>query len=239
MTGTAYAGRTAAVTGTRKGLGRLLAEHFLEEGARVVGLSRGAGTIEHPNYTHLAADVTDEASMRSAFVSIARSHGGLDTLINNAGVLTTQHALVMPGARAEEMIRTNVLGAFYASREAAKLMRKGKFGRIVNIGSMASVLEPAGDSIYAASKAALISMATVLAKEFAGFGITVNTVGVTAIETEMLAQIPPEKLREIIAGLPIARLATPDDVFNVVDFFASRDSAYVTAQAVFLGGLHA
>jgi 3-oxoacyl-[acyl-carrier protein] reductase len=136
------------------------------------------------------------------------------------------------------MIRTNFLGSFFVSREAAKLMRKGRFGRIINIGSMAATLEPIGDSIYAAMKAASMTLAAVLAKEFAGYGITVNTLAVTALETDMLAQLPREKIDAVVAGLPIPRFATPDDIFNVVDFFASPESSYITAQTIFLGGVH-
>jgi 3-oxoacyl-[acyl-carrier protein] reductase len=95
-------------------------------------------------------------------------------------VLTSIHALVMPATSAEAMLRTNVLGVFLASREAAKLMRRGGYGRIVTIGSMASAMEPVGDSVYAATKAASMTLTGVLAKELAGYGITVNTLAVSA-----------------------------------------------------------
>ena len=133
---------------------------------------------------------------------------------------------------------TNLLGPFLVSREAAKLMKRRPGGRIINIGSMAATLEPIGDSIYAASKAGLETLSNVLAKEFAAFGITCNTVAVTAIETDMLAQLPRATIDAIIAKLPVARYAVEDDVFNVVDFFASERSSYVTAQTIYLGGLH-
>jgi 3-oxoacyl-[acyl-carrier protein] reductase len=145
----------------------------------------------------------------------------------------------MPAARAEEMVRTNFLGCFYVASEAAKLMMKRKFGRIINIGSMASVLEPVGDSIYAATKAASMTLTGVLAKEFASYGITVNTLAVSALQTDMLEQIPPDTMAAVLAELPLPRLATPDDVFNVVDFFASPESSLITAQTLFLGGAHA
>jgi 3-oxoacyl-[acyl-carrier protein] reductase len=235
---TKYQGMVVVVTGTRKGLGRLLADRFLDEGARVIGMSRGETTITHPGYEHHAVDVGDDAAVRALFAKIARSHGRVDIVVNNAAVLTSIHAMLMPAPRAEEMIRTNFLGSFFVSREAAKLMRKGRFGRIINIGSMAATLEPIGDSIYAAMKAASMTLAAVLAKEFAGYGITVNTLAVTALETDMLAQLPREKIDAVVAGLPIPRFATPDDIFNVVDFFASPESSYITAQTICLGGVH-
>jgi 3-oxoacyl-[acyl-carrier protein] reductase len=234
-----YSGSVVVITGARKGVGRLLAEYFLCEGASVVGMSRGETSITHTNYGHYSVDVGDDTAVRAAFVQIGRSHGRVDIVINNAAVLTSIHALLMPSLRAEEMVRTNVLGVLFAAREAAKLMKRRKFGRIINIGSMASSLEPVGDSVYAATKTAAMTLSAVLAKEFASYGITVNTLAVTAIETDMLDQLPREKVEAVVAGIPIPRFATPEDIFNVVDFFASPRSSYITAQTLFLGGVHA
>jgi 3-oxoacyl-[acyl-carrier protein] reductase len=234
----AYADRVVVVTGARKGLGQMLVKHFLAAGAEVIGISRGEASISDRGYSHHRLDVGDEAAVRGAFVQIARERGRLDIVVNNAAVLTSMHALLMPASRAEEMIRTNVLGVLYVSREAAKLMRKPKWGRIINIGSMASTLEPIGDSIYAASKSASLTLTGVLAKEFASYGVTVNTLAVTAFETDMLAQLPREKVDAVIAGLPLPRYPTADDITNVVDFFASPRSSYITAQTVYLGGVH-
>jgi 3-oxoacyl-[acyl-carrier protein] reductase len=146
--------------------------------------------------------------------------------------------MIMPAQNARAMVDTNLLGTFLVSREAAKIMRKAKTGRIVNVGSMAASLEPMGDSLYAATKAAISTLAGVLAKEFGTFGVTCNTLAITAIETDMLNQLPREKIDEIIANLPVPRYAEPDDIFNVLDFFASDRSSYVTAQTVFLGGVN-
>jgi len=236
--GSKYAGSVVVVTGARKGLGRMLADYFLGEGAQVIGLSRGDSSIAHVNYDHRSVDIGHDLAVRAAFVAIARTYGRVDLVINNAAVSTSSHAMLLPALRAEEMVRTNFLGAFYVAREAAKLMRKGKSGRIINIGSMVSVVEPVGSSVYAAMKAALTTLTGVLAKEFAGYGITVNTVSVSALQTDMLDQLPRAKADALVAALILQRLATPDDVFNVVDFFASARSSYITAQTVFLGGVH-
>jgi 3-oxoacyl-[acyl-carrier protein] reductase len=234
-----YSGRVVVVTGASRGLGRLLADYFLTQDANVAGVSRGDSDLVHGRYEHHITDITDDHSVRELIVAIARSHGHIDILINNAAVLTSIHAMLMPAERAEEMVRTNLLGSFYVAREAAKVMRKGSFGRIIGIGSMAATLEPIGDSVYAATKAAAMTLSGVLAKEFAGYGITVNTVAVSALETDMLRQLPRDRVDEVVAALPLPRLATPEDVFNVVDFFASPKSSYITGQTVFLGGVHA
>ncbi len=234
-----YQGKVVAITGTRKGLGRSLAVHFLDHGARVFGLGRQTGSIDHPEYRHLTCDVRDAKSVRAAFQNLGReSSGALHIVVNNSGVLTSQHSFLLPATSAEEMLMTNLLGPFSVSREAAKLMKRTPGGRIINIGSMAASLEPAGDSIYAASKAGLQTLSNVLAKEFSAFGMTSNTVAVTALETDMLAQLPRAAIDAVIAKLPVPRYATEADVFNVVDFFAAAESSYITAQTIYLGGLH-
>jgi 3-oxoacyl-[acyl-carrier protein] reductase len=233
-----YQGRVAVVTGARRGIGRMIASHLLAEGAAVVGVARGAATLEGPSYTHLSLDLGDDEAVRAGFRQVGRQFPRLDILVNNAAVLTSQHLLLMPTARIQEMISTNLLGTILASREAAKLMSRKRFGRIINIGSMAAALEPVGDSVYAATKAAAMTLAAVLSKELAGFQITVNTLGVTAIATDMLGQLPADKVAAVVAGLPLPRHATEGDILHVLDFFASERSGYVTGQTIFLGGVH-
>lgn len=236
---TDYAGKVVLVTGASRGLGRLLVDHFLRHGATVIGASRGPSDQSDSAYEHHELDIADDPAVRALFVGIARTHGRLDVAINNAGVLTSMHAMLMPAGRAEEMVRTNILGTLFVAREAAKIMRRRSFGRIIAIGSMASTLEPVGDSVYAATKSASQTLSGVLAKEFAEYGITVNTVAVSALDTDMFRQLTREKVDKVIADLPLPRMATPDDIFNVVDFFAAERSSYVTAQTIFLGGVHA
>jgi 3-oxoacyl-[acyl-carrier protein] reductase len=147
----------------------------------------------------------------------------------------------MPIKNVVDMINTNLLGVFVVSREAAKLMRSNMPSRIINIGSMASSLEPMGDSIYAATKSAIITLANIMAKEFSSNNITCNTLGISAIDTDMLRShndTAQEKIKGIIASLPIPRLAEKEDIINVLDFFASDRSSYITAQTIYLGGIN-
>ena len=231
-------GRVALVTGSRRGIGRLLTEHLLGRHMTVVGFARGEASIDHPRYSHYQVDISDPGEVQEAFAKLAQSSKSLHILINNAGVATSMHAMMMSPSSADAMLRTNLLGSYMVSREAAKLMRKSKWGRIINIGSMAAKLEPVGGSIYAVTKAGLSTLANVLAKELATFGITCNTINVTAIETDMLNGLSAEWVRSTLELLPLPRLATPDDLFNVVDFLISERSSYITAQTIGLGGIH-
>ena len=233
-----YSERVALVTGSSRGVGRLIAEHFLKHGATVIGVSRGGSDLTHEAYRHCQADVSDAAAVQALFAGLRAQGISVDIVVNNAAVLTSQYAMILPASAAQAMVNINLMGPFLVSREAAKMMRKGKWGRIINIGSMAASLEPEGDSMYAACKAAVATLANVMAREFAPMNVTCNTLGITAMETDMLRQLPREKVDAVIARLPMPRYAVDDDVLNVIDFFASERSAYITAQTVFLGGVN-
>jgi 3-oxoacyl-[acyl-carrier protein] reductase len=233
-----YASKTVLVTGSTRGVGRFVCEHFLKHGATVIGFARGEAAIVHSDYHHFRVDVADSAAVQKIFGDIRNEFKALEVVINAAAVLTSQYSMIMPTSAVQDMLQVNLFGPFIVSREAAKLMRTKKWGRIINIGSMASSLEPVGDSIYAATKSGLITLSNVMARELAGFNVTCNTLAISAIESDMLKQLPRQKIDEIIARLPLPRYSTEDDILNVVDFFVSERSSYITAQTIFLGGVN-
>ncbi len=237
-----YKDKVVLITGSSRGIGLEITKHFLDHGASVIGLSRSEISFSHKNYIHYAVDLGKGEDIVNCFKrQIKKSHKHIDIVINNAAVLTPQYAMIMPIQNAIDMVNVNLLGVFFVSREAAKLMRNQNCGRIINIGSMTTTLEPIGESIYAACKAGVNTMANVMAKEFSTLNITCNTLAITAFETDMLNQHSETakiKIKEIIKNLTIPRIAKRDDILNVIDFFASDRSSYITAQTIYLGGIN-
>jgi 3-oxoacyl-[acyl-carrier protein] reductase len=225
------------VTGARTGIGRHLAEHFVRRGAAVVGCSRTAPDWALAGYTHHLADVTVEADVRRVMAAIRDAHGRLDVVVNNAGAASMNHLLLTPVETAARIMDVNFRGTFLVSREGAKLMRKRKYGRIVNFGTVAVPLRLAGEAVYAASKSAVVTFTQVMAREVGELGITCNVVAPSPIETDLIRGVPKAKIQQIIDNLAVKRLGRFEDVANVVDFFASPASGYVTGQVIYLGGV--
>lgn len=227
----------ALVTGARKGIGRFLAEHFLARGYRVEGCSRGPADWEAEGYRHHELDVADEGAVKALFADIQKRQGRLDVLVNNAGVASMNHVLLTPDATAARLLGTNFHGTFLMCREAAKVMRRRKYGRIVNVSTIAVPMQLEGESLYAASKGAVETFTRVFAREVADFGITCNIVGPTPIETDLIRNVPKDKIDGILHRLAIKRLGRFEDVANVIDFFVRPESDYVTGQVIYLGGV--
>jgi 3-oxoacyl-[acyl-carrier protein] reductase len=225
------------ITGTRKGIGRYLAEYYVNKGLAVEGCSRKAPEWELPNYRHHLVDIADEGQVKSMFASIKKHHGRLDILINNAGIAAMNHSLLTPGKTVDRVMNTNFKGTFLTCRESAKLMQKRHYGRIINFSTIAVPMNVEGEAIYAASKSAIVRFSKVVARELAEFGITCNVIGPTPIETDLIRSVPAEKIDRIVNGLAIKRMGRFEDVANVIDFFIKPESDYITGQVIYLGGV--
>lgn len=225
------------ITGTRKGIGRFLAEHYLKLGHQVIGCSRADAGWQAENYTHYCVDVAQEKQVAQMFSDVRKRFGRVDHLVNNAGIAAMNHSLLTPAATLKSVLDTNVIGTFLFCREGAKLMQARRAGRIVNFSTIAVPLNLEGEAAYVASKAAVESLTRVMARELAAFGITVNAVGPVPVATDLIRGVPQDKLDRLIARQPIQRLGTLEDVAHVVDFFLDSASDFVTGQVIYLGGV--
>jgi 3-oxoacyl-[acyl-carrier protein] reductase len=225
------------ITGSRKGLGRALTEHFLAKGWHVAGCSRKETDLTHPAYRHFLLDVADEPAVAAMVRSVADEFGAIDALVNNAGVASMNPIALTPGSTVRGVMDTNVLGSFLFLRECAKRMMRAKSGRIVNLSTVAVPFALEGECAYAASKAAVESMTRVAARELGAHGVTVNAVGPTPVDTDLIRLVPKDKIEALVARQAVPRMGTPADVINAVEFFLRPESSFITGQVIYLGGV--
>jgi 3-oxoacyl-[acyl-carrier protein] reductase len=230
-----YTGKTVLITGISRGVGQMLARHFLSNNALVIGIAKGrTGSIYCATYCQCDLFKPDQILKTMEWLKGYK----IDIVINNAAVMSSRFSQKMPVEDAIAMVNVDLLAPFLVCREASKLMYDIPYGRIINIGSIADVCEAMGDSVYAACKAGLKTMTNILAKEYARQNITCNTLAISAIDTDMLAQHKQETVDALVKTFPIPRKAKIEDITNVIDFFCSEKSGYITAQTIYLGGLH-
>lgn len=229
--------RIFIITGTRKGIGKKLAEHFLAQGDVVCGCSRKPSSIEHENYRHFELDVGCEKDVVKMVRAVRREFGRIDVLLNNAGIASMNHILTTPVATAKRIMDTNFIGTFVFLREVAKVMMKKKTGTVVNFSTVAVPLDLEGEAAYAASKAAVVSLTRTASKELAGFNIRVNAVGPTPVKTDLIRFVPQDKLDGLLNRQAFRRFGEFEDVLNVIEFFISPESGFITGQVIYLGGV--
>jgi 3-oxoacyl-[acyl-carrier protein] reductase len=239
-------GKTAIVTGASQGLGAATAAMLHRAGANVVinyfddeaGVNRGKANavVAHLEDRALAApgDVCSLAAMRQVFDEAAAQFGGVDILVNNAGILRDRTVAKMSEQEWQSVIDTNLTGAFHGCKAAVEKLRDG--GRIINLASVSAMVGTFGQANYVAAKSGVIGLTKVISKEVARRGITVNAVAPGVVLTDMGLSIPEAARAAMMAQIPLARFAEPDEVANVVLFLASALSTYVTGQVLHVNG---
>jgi len=229
--------KVMVITGTRKGIGRLLAEYYLKNNYIVAGCSRKNSSLVHPNYTHYQLDVADEESVVRMVRDVYDKHHKIDILLNNAGIASMNHFILTPIDTARRVFDTNFFGSFIFLRETAKVMVKEKYGRVINFSTVAVPLRLEGEAVYSASKSAVEILTKITAKELGQLGITVNAIGPTPIQTDLIKAVSKKKIDDLISRQAIRRLGEFKDIVNVIDFFIDDKSNFVTGQVIFLGGV--
>ena len=181
-------------------------------------------------------DVSDAEALAGMIEEVASTHGRLDILVNNAGVTRDGLILRMSNAAFDTVIDVNLRSAFVACRAAARPMMRGRFGRIVNIGSVTGIIGNAGQTNYAAAKAGLIGLTKTLAAELGSKGITANVVAPGFVETSMLDGLSRDRKEELMKTLPVRRFGQPDEIAHAVSFVSSDLAGYFTGQVLVVDG---
>ncbi|MDX9732181.1 MAG: SDR family oxidoreductase [Bdellovibrionales bacterium] len=232
--------KTLLITGTSRGIGQALAHRYLDQGYFVVGCSRdiqGAQSFStKKNYQHFALDLRDPTAVAHFLNSLASQHPSIYGLINNAAISSYNSALFSSLQTTRDILQVNVVSVFQLCQGVARLMYSQKSGRIINFSTVAVPLSLEGVSMYSASKAAVESLTRSLAKEFGPIGITINCVGPTVVDTDLMRQLPKRHVTQLVERQHLKEVATVDDVGNVVDFFLSEKSQMISGQTLYLGG---
>ena len=239
MNSSASGARLAVVTGGLGGLGTEICRQLARAGRRVVALDLAARTERLDAFRHeLAdlgdtvgfepADVADFEASRSVIERIEAAHGGIDILVNAAGITRDASLRKMTPQQWHELLRVNLDGVFNMCRHVVEGMAARGFGRIVNISSVNGQTGQFGQTNYSAAKAGVHGFGMALARETARKGVTVNTVSPGYCDTPMVAAVPDEIRAQIIAGIPVGRLGSPADIARAVVFLAADDAGYIT-----------
>jgi len=226
------------ISGTSKGIGKHLAEYYLKKNYTVIGCSRSKSAIDSPGYSHYEIDITDEKNIKTMMLDIRTRFKKLDVVINNAAVKQTGLVVFSSLKDAKESFETNMLGSFLICRESVKIMTRNRYGRIINITSIAVPLPTRGSGIYGATKAALEQFTRVLAREVASDKITVNNIGFSFVkEGNMIDSVKEDERNAILQQTILNKEAGIDDITHTIDFFISPESRLISGQTIYIGGV--
>jgi 3-oxoacyl-[acyl-carrier protein] reductase len=231
--------RVVLVTGGNRGIGLAIARAFAAQGDRVAITARSGqlpAELAGTSALAISADVTDRDSIDAAFDQIEAHWGPVEVVVANAGITRDTLLLRMSDEDIEDVIQTNLVGSLRVARRAAKGMLKLRKGRIIFISSVVGLLGSAGQANYAASKSGLVGAALSIARELGSRGVTANVVAPGFVATDMTAELGDDRTAEILASVPLGRLASPDEIADVVTFLASEAAGYITGAVIPVDG---
>ncbi len=239
--------RKALVTGSSRGIGKAialelarrgyaLAVHYAGNQAAAEVTAAEARELGASQVVVLGADLSSPQAAQKLVADASTALGGLEVLVNNAGITRDTLLIRMKDEDWDTVIATNLSAIFHTTREAIKLMMRSKWGRVINISSVVGILGNPGQANYVAAKAGLIGFTRSVAKEYATRGITVNAVAPGFIESDMTASLPENVVAEYLKQIPAGRLGRPEEVAKAVAFLASDDAAYINGQTLCVDG---
>ena len=226
--------RVVLVTGGTRGIGQGIAVRLAKSGHRVAATYR-SGDVP-ADVLGVECDVTDPAQVEAAFAQVESSLGAVEVLVANAGITRDTLLMRMSDEDWDQVIATNLSGAFRVARRAARPMVRGKFGRIVFVSSVVGMMGSAGQVNYAASKSGLVGMARSLARELGSRGITANVVAPGFIETDMTAELGEDLIKKYAQQVPLGRLGSVEDVAGTIEFLVSDAASYITGAVIPVDG---
>ena len=244
MTEMTMTGQVALVTGASRGIGAAIALHLAQLGYKVVGTATtedGAGRITAALSAYAGCkgamlDVNDSAAAEALIDGMVKEHGGLQVLVNNAGITRDTLAMRMKDDDWDAVLDTNLKAVFRMSRAVMRPMMKQRYGRIINITSVVGASGNPGQANYAAAKAGVAGMTRALARELGSRNITVNCVAPGFIETDMTAALPEAQQKALLDQIPLGHLGKSSDIAHAVSYLASPTASYVTGQELHVNG---
>ncbi len=239
-----FEGQVALVTGASRGIGAAIALELAGRGLKVIGTATsddGAARIGQalsgfPGCSGKTLDVNDAQAAETLIGDIVKEHGGLQVLVNNAGITRDNLAMRMKDEEWDAVLDTNLKAVFRMSRAVMRTMMKQRYGRIINITSVVGTLGNPGQANYAAAKAGVAGMTRALARELGSRNITVNCVAPGFIETDMTANLPQEQQKALFSQIPLGHFGKPADIAHAVAYLASPQADYVTGQELHVNG---
>ncbi|MEY5101063.1 MAG: 3-oxoacyl-ACP reductase FabG [Pseudomonadota bacterium] len=238
------AGQVALVTGASRGIGAAIALELARQGYQVIGTATtddgaakiGAALAAYAGCRGARLDVNDAAAAEALIDAIVKAHGGLQVLVNNAGITRDMLAMRLKDEDWDAVLDTNLKAVFRMSRAVIRPMMKQRYGRIISITSVVGASGNPGQANYAAAKAGVAGMTRALARELGSRNITVNCVAPGFIETDMTASLPEEQQKALLGQIPLGHLGKPADIAHAVAFLASPRAGYVTGQELHVNG---